>query len=465
MASDMAAADFAGELGNGLVRRWSTAADVEKIGDCLATVFRPRADAPLNQGVVNEVQIMLSPGFPLMGSGDFALVEDTSLPERPVVACLCYFRHYWSVGGIPFGVGRPELVATRPGYRNKGLIRSLFEMLHARSAACGDLVQAITGIEHYYRQFGYEYVLDLGGNRTFAAADVAALPDGEVEPYILRPAALEDVPHLMALYEQSRKGSLVWHEMTEADWRYYITVWDEPVVQSQAPHQLGLAGRMHMIVDGNGEVCGFTWVAVRRRSPKLGVWAIELYQGRNWQAVMPSLLRAFCALGQQLPPMLPTMAPFREIVLALGRTHGAYEVLDEKLHARGEPIYAWYVRVEDVPQFLRHMTPLLEQRLADSILSGYSGELKFDFYPKGLRLRWEKGRMTAVEPWQQPDYDEEEADLGIPRLLFNQLLLGYRSLSELRAIFPDVTVNGAAALLIDILFPKQPSHVWVLGYT
>jgi hypothetical protein len=335
-------------------------------------------------------------------------------------------------------------------------------MFHARSAARGDMVQAITGIEHYYRQFGYEYVLDLDGSRTFAAADVGALPEGETEPYTLRPATIEDVPHLMALYAQSRRGSLVWTEASESDWSYFITAWDMPVVRSQVPNQVGLAGRMHMIVDRAGNVCGFTWVATRRRTPRLGVWSLELYAGNNWRAVMPSLLRTYCEIGRQLTPMWPDVEPFREIVLAFGRAHPAYTVLDEALHARSGNVYAWYIRIADVGGFLRHIAPLLEARLAASILSGYSGEL--NFYPQRLRLRFAEGKITAVEPWPAPDYDES-TDLGCPRLLFHQLLLGYRSLAELRAIFPDVTVDGGAALLVDILFPKQQSDVWVLAYT
>jgi predicted acetyltransferase len=72
-------------------------------------------------------------------------------------------RHKWEYGGIPFGVGRPEIVASDPGYRERGLVRAVFELLHARSAALGHMAQGITGIPYYYRQFGYEYALDQGG--------------------------------------------------------------------------------------------------------------------------------------------------------------------------------------------------------------------------------------------------------------------------------------------------------------
>ena len=54
----------------------------------------------------------------------------------------------WAYEGIPFEVGRPELVGTLPEYRNRGLVRAQFEEVHRWSAARGELVQGITGIPY-----------------------------------------------------------------------------------------------------------------------------------------------------------------------------------------------------------------------------------------------------------------------------------------------------------------------------
>src|SRR5438552_3872631 len=101
-----------------------------------------------------------------MGPHDFGLIEDTSKEGNPVVACTSLWKHTWTYEGIPFSVGRPEMVATDSAYRHRGFIRALFEMVHERSEAEGDLVQAITGIAYFYRQFGYEYALELEDRRT-----------------------------------------------------------------------------------------------------------------------------------------------------------------------------------------------------------------------------------------------------------------------------------------------------------
>ena len=220
-----------------------------------------------------------------------------------------------------------------------------------------------------------------------------------------------------------------------------------------------------MVVDQAGNICGFASTASRRRTNKYAIFDLELYPGVNWQAAMPSLLRAFCAIARDLRPMSPDAPPFSELVLALGRSHPAYDVLDEKLHARSDKVYAWYVRLPDVPGFVRHIAPVLEQRLAGSILSGYSGELRLELYRSGLRLQFERGEVAAVEPWTTADF-EDDAELGCPPLLFLQLLFGYRSVGDLLETYPDVWVKDAAArLVLDTLFPKQQSIVWGMGYT
>ena len=249
MSSSLAEPTYVNDLGHGLIRRWSTPADQEKIAQCVGTVFRRSEDAPQNVTAIDEVRVMMSPGYAFMGPGDWALVEDTSLPDRPVVACLCCWSHTWSYGGIEFGVGRPELVATLPAYRNRGLMRSLFAMFHARSESKGELVQAITGIPYYYRQFGYEFVLDLGGHRLVYTAAIPAKEGDAPEPYSLRLATLDDIPHLVALYNQRRSQSLVWHEVNAEYWRAVINAWEDPAVQGKNPAELGLFGRVCMIVD------------------------------------------------------------------------------------------------------------------------------------------------------------------------------------------------------------------------
>ena len=470
MESSLALPDYVDDLGDGLIRRWSTAADEAKIGACLATVFRDKPDDPPNQAMINRLAVMFSPGHPLMGPGDFAVVEDTSHAERPIVACTCLWRQCWSYAGISFGLGRPEYVAALPEYRNRGLVRALFEMVHARSAASGDLVQAITGIPYYYRQYGYEYALELGGGRTIPVAAIPVKKGDEPELCHLRPALESDVHEIKTLYDHQAVGSLVWTVMTEERWRYYITVWDIPAVQQQSPWEYGPERRLFMILDSADRVCGMAGLATTRRGGTAYIGGLMMAPNGNWQAAMPSLLRAFAQATADIPdantanPVGSTPEPVRELAFNLGRSHPANDIWGDKLASSHQPPYAWYVRVADVPRFLHHIAPVLERRLADSVVAGYTGELKLDFYRGGLRLQFEQGKLIEAAPWRVPPYGNEEQG-GCPPLVFLQLLFGHRSLAELRDSYPDVWMTPEGTLLINTLFPKQPSSVWSLGYT
>jgi hypothetical protein len=147
---------------------------------------------------------------------------------------------------------------------------------------------------------------------------------------------------------------------------------------------------------------------------------------------------------------------------SLGESHPVYDLFRERL-PEACPQYAWYVRVTDLPRFLRHVSPALEKRLATSAACGYTGQVRVSFYRSGLRLVFERGRLTGLEPWQ-PGTRDQEGDIAFPGLTFLQLLFGYRSFEELRGAFPDCwSSNNEMRALFEALFPKRPSQVLCLS--
>lgn len=461
MCSQLAEPTYVNDLGDGLICRWSTAADQPKIAERMGVVYRSGPDRPVISRALDLARVLMSGDFPYMGPGDFALVEDTSKPERPIVAYTCLWRLKWSIGGIQFRVGQPEMVATDPAYRNRGLVRSIFAMIHARSAAEGHLVQAITGIPYFYRQFGYEYVLDLEGGRIVPVSAIPEKRGNDPDRYRLRLATLDDVPQLMALYAQACDSSLVRNEASEEIWRYYITAWDEPVAR-QDPLRTTLHRRFYALIDRDERLVGSVQIASKRWREELDVQMFFGDRSVNWHEATPCLLRAIYKIGEQTPATEENNKPFSAIEFTLGRSHPLYAILDNNMMQRSVPPYAWYLRVPDIPAFLRHIAPLLEARLARSILTGYTGDVKIDFYRGGLQLAFERGILTTIKPWRAPAYGDE-ADAGCPALVFLQLIFGYRSLAELRAFYADVWASAGSALLIDILFPQLPSTVYSLA--
>ncbi|HEX5506571.1 MAG TPA: GNAT family N-acetyltransferase [Thermomicrobiales bacterium] len=434
------------DLGDSLALRWAGADDAERVAQFNAQVFRNAADDPPDQWALTQTREYMVLGHPLLAATDFALVEDTA--TGAVVASTCLMRQIWDYDGVAFDVGRPELVGTDPAYRNRGLVRALFAALHERSAARGQPVQAITGIPYFYRQFGYEYALDVDGGRVAYLDSLPEAKEGEPEAYALRPATPDDLPFIMALYDRRRAGL---HVSTVIPQEVWGTAFD------QCDPAYRTAWRLLVIVDAAGATCGYVRVSSRRGGQFLPVWDFAVREGLSPRTVAPPVLRALRDIAAATP-VWQRERPLRGLALLLGREHPLYAALGPTVLPRDFPPYAWYVRVADLPAFLRRLAPALERRLAASPEAGYSGELKLDFYRDGLRLTFADGRLTDAAPWRRPVWGED-AQAGFPPLVFLQLLFGYRGLAELRAAYPDVTAEAEGAALLDILFPQRLSWV------
>ncbi len=433
------------DLGDGLILRRSSPADAGRLVDFNGELHREAGSEEPEEYVATWVRDLMTKEHPTFDVGDFTLVEDTH--TGAIVSSLCLISQTWSYGGVEFGVGRPELVGTRPDYRQRGLVRAQFDVIHQWSAERGERVQAITGIPHFYRQFGYEMGLTLGGSRAGYKPQVPKLKNGEEEPYLLRPAAEIDLPFISQVYEQATERYPVACIWDESLWRYELGK-SEKNVNRRA---------LSVIDNAEGETVGFLAHSAHLYQGRVGAAVYELKPGISWLAVTPSVVRYLWALGEEWAARDPKQE-LETFVFWLGAQHPVYDAFRDRLpHAR--PPYAWYMRVPDLPGFLRHVSPVLEQRLAGSALVGHTGELKVSFYRSGLRLAFEGGRLVAVEPWQPTP--EAGGNAAFPDLTFLQLLFGYRSLEELDYAFADCwTSNDEARALLQSLFPKQPSDLW-----
>ena len=350
------------ELGDDLILRRSSAADAAKLVDFLGNLHRePGAEGP-EEHVAAWVGELMSGDHPTFDVGDFTIVEDTG--TGAIVSCLCLISQTWSYGGVQFGMGRPELVGTHPDYRNRGLIRAQFDVIHGWSAERGEMLQAITGIPWFYRQFGYEMAITLGGRRMGYKRQVPKLKDGEEEPYCIRPATEAHLPFIAQLYEQGTSRYPVACVWDEALWRYELDGKSEKSYDRRS---------LAAIETPPGEPVGFLAHSPRLRDGHVSAASYEIKPGVSWLAVTPSVVRYLWALGEAWAAQDPKQEMER-FAFWLGAEHPVYQVFDKRLPHTVEP-YAWYVRVPDLPGFLRHVAPVLERRLENSLLAGHSGDL------------------------------------------------------------------------------------------
>ena len=431
------------DLGNGLIMRRSTPEDADALAEFNGKIHGENEQDM--QRVAAWTHDLLARPHPTMNADDFTVVEETATGR--IVSSMNLIPQTWTYEGIPFGVGRPELVGTDTEFRNRGLVRTQFEEVHEWSAERGHMVQAITGIPYYYRQFGYEMTLDLAGRRFGYEANVPRLKNGEEERYCIRIATEADLPFIAELYERAIKRSMIACVRTPEIFKYELDGQSENNVDR---HQ------MYMIEDTTGEAVGYlqhrNWLGMTG----INVIAYELKPGVSWLEVTPSVVRYLWSKGQEYA--VRDGKPRTSFGFVLGAQHPVYDVLGRDLPAEYPP-YAWYIRIPDLPGFLSHIKPALEARIVESIAVGHSRELKISFYRDGLRLVLEKGRLVTIESWKPSPEDEGAA--AFPGLTFLQILFGYCSFDELRQAFPDCWCDSEEArVLINILFPKKLSAVF-----
>ena len=273
----------------------------------------------------------------------------------------------------------------------------------------------IQGIPYYYRQFGYGYAVDNSIGDALPSARVPDGPECGATSFHLRPATLDDVPNLARLHEQACSGLHITDVRSSEFWRYLIQYAPYPLhmlvgtPDGRPTGYLGLtksAGKPGVRVNESG-VCGF----------EAGLSALQLLKAQ--------------AEGGDIQIIWPRTSVLLRIARGLGTVQSVP--------------YQWLLRITDVPGLLRKLAPVFERRLERSEMSGWSGDLRLNFYLEALRLRFEAGKLVAVDEIGFMDASmgaPDPGDVRLPPDAFLRLLLGYRDLDQLRDAWPDTSFRS-----------------------
>jgi hypothetical protein len=284
---------------------------------------------------------------------------------------------------------------------------------------------------------------------------IPKMAEDEEEPYKIRPAEKGDLPLITRLYKQGARRNYISCVRDEDIWAYELNGRSKDSINRC---------EFRIIETPKGKAVGFIAHAPDIRGTAMQLFWYDLVEGISWLDVTPGVIRYLGETGEAYAKEKED-GKFQSFYFALGAEHPAYGVIPYRL-PRVNPPYAWYLRVVDIPDFLRHIGPVLEDRIKQSYITGHTGELWLSFYAEGVKMFFEKGKVKSVEPWESPD-TEGEAMAAFPGLTFLQLLFGYRSFDELKASFPDcfdmASRHQETIVVLRTLFPKKASDVWGLG--
>jgi hypothetical protein len=254
---------------------------------------------------------------------------------------------------------------------------------------------------------------------------------------------------IMRCFERGNQRYLLAGLRDERDWRFEVCGRSE---QSDNRRVFKIIERRQ-----NGEAVGYLGHRPWLQGNTLSAAYYELLAGVSWYDVTPSVLRHLWLVGQEYARAAGTVC--ETVGMMLGEEHPAYRVAAQALPRRKDS-YAWFMRIADIPAFLRTIAPVLEQRLAASDFAGQTARVTLDFYRSALLMDFVCGKLAGVETI--PSSLERSDWAGFPGLTFLQLLLGYRTVEEIEHLFADCFTNSQVPTreLLNTLFPKKTSNIW-----
>ena len=438
------------DLGNGLQLRWAAHADNKQLVElAFHALDEGESCSPF---VKFFVQDWVDGKFPLLHHEDITVVEDTT--RKKIVSSMCLFSETWRYGDTHFKVGRPELVMTHEDFRRRGLIHAQFEVIHALSAARGEVMQVITGIPSLYRQWGYEMCLELGGGYRIFPPSFPKLTPEAADDYRLRPASSKaDRVFIKELHDANTRSMLFSMDVPEATWAFEFDSYRD-----------GSDGKFHWLIieDKAGTRLGYLQHSHIFWGSFFDINFLALKPGIGYLNLLPHLLHGLWNIAQQKfvdDTFEHPAEQIRGLYMRLGRKHPIYEAIGRDTMLK-TPAYAWYVRFPDVTRYLKTVKAQLERHLAESPGVGYNGDLRLNFYRAGTLLKFKDGAIE-IEDWQPPD--GSTGDAHFPVHSFSSLLCGQKTASQLTEGIPDCWMNRTARALLNFMFPPFNGQVWVVG--
>lgn len=427
------------DLGDNLILRFITPDDIEPLAQFNGTIH---GHDHFNSFVAQWTREFASPSHPTCGPSNVTIVEDVR--AHNIVSSLCLIPQTWTYAGIPIAVGRPEAVGTDPAYRRRGLVRAQFDVLHEKSKQLGHVMQAITGIPWYYRQFEYEYALDLGGGRLVYPALIPVT--SEAEAYHIRPMTIDDLPFARATYDREAARSFVVCPRSDQMWRRLLIDVSRDSIDYCS---------FQLIETLDHQPIGY--VATQRDfwGTQFVITELAFVAGIDLQCLLPFVHRELKSIAEAEANL--QHKSFTELYFRIGVEHPAFEAAPYLFH-KDRRAYGWYIRVPDIVALINLVAPALEARLASSGLAGHTGALKITEHVRGFRLIFNAGSITA-EAWAPGD----DNNAMFPPYTLLQLLFGRRSLADLQYAFADCIVDEGAAVLLNVLFPRRYSNVVPVG--
>ncbi len=335
------------------------------------------------------------------------------------------------LGSTWLRMGGVASVRVSPAHRGRGYGRRLMEDAVAYMCREGYLVSILFGIPGFYHRIGYATVLP--AKSLIRVRTQAAEALGELLP--VREAGQADSKALLAIYNEEtrgRSGAAKRSESAFLPWRDATEEW------FQEPSRI-------LVAEENGKPVAYALGEHGWRSASM--WYTRPYEfvapGITAATAGSSLIRALATeavrqraewIDLEMPPDAPMLAVLRSI---------GFRQEIEYSHNQGG-----MGRIVNLDGLAVALKETLEERVRTSGLEGSVGKVAVVCDAERAEMEIGAGRTITI---------------NLPQENLLQLLMGYRSLGELRLEFPSCVAEQDVAI-IDILFPGGHPYMWNLDH-
>jgi predicted acetyltransferase len=343
------------------------------------------------------------------------------------VAGLVLVPQEWKLGEAELKVAEMGCVGTDPEHRRKGVQWILNNEFDKYAKENGFDLCALAGIPYFYRQFGYQYAVELDYSTELKVEDLPNMDTGiKVERFEETHIDVAD-----EILTKTQERYLVRSVRTKDIWGMQQTTGTyggEPYEADVFTRGGGIAGYYRYVVDDEKKT--------------INIKELGISENASAEEIAAVIRKLASEKGlAELKTGLSHMDEFSKYLISRG--------------AKTNRPYAWQVKIIDLPGFLSKIIPVLEQRIENSEYTGLSKDITINFWKYAVKMKIEEGKITSIEK----AFGEKDRTIGFNPYVFTKLALGYKSRMELEKMYPDFRVQGDSGGLIDVMFPKQPSYI------
>ena len=343
------------------------------------------------------------------------------------VAGLLLVPQVWKLGEVELKVAEMGCVGTDPEHRRKGVQWILNNEFDKYSRENGFDLCALAGIPYFYRQFGYQYAVELDYSTELKVEELPEMDTGiKVEKF--------EETHIDVADEILRKTQeryLVKSVRTKGIWRMQQTTG----TYGGEPYEADVFTREE-------EIAGYCRYVIDEEKKTINIKELGISENASAEEIAAAIRKQASEKGlTELKTGLSHMDEFSRYLISRG--------------AKTNRPYAWQVKIIDLPGYISKIKPVLEQRIENSEYMGLSRDITINFWKYAVKMKIEEGKIVSIER----TFGEKDRTIGLNPYAFMKLALGYKSRMELEKMYPDFRVQGNLGGLIDVMFPKQSSYI------